>query len=84
MDRHAAALIVTLGLILAAAIVGAVFLWLSIDGAGMTLHGYLALALGVLASLGLGVGLMALTFYSARAGYDDQVENEDRDPGFRS
>jgi hypothetical protein len=34
-------------------------------------HGYVALALGVVLSLLLGFGLMALAFYSARRGYDD-------------
>ena len=35
-------------------------------------HGILALALGALVSLGLGVGLMALVFHSARSGHDER------------
>ena len=56
---------------------------------GLTVHGDLtmpvsadiALALGVLFSLLFGIGLMALVFYSSRAGYDDppQIESEHPD-----
>jgi hypothetical protein len=35
--------------------------------------GYVALALGVVFSLVVGVGLMALVFYSSRKGYDEPV-----------
>ena len=35
------------------------------------LYGYLALLGGVVVSLGVGGGLMALVFYSSRHGYDD-------------
>ncbi|TGY87540.1 hypothetical protein E5163_13975 [Marinicauda algicola] len=37
----------------------------------MSGHGWLALALGVILSLALGGGLMALVFFSSRRGYDD-------------
>jgi hypothetical protein len=33
--------------------------------------GYVAMAFGVLFSLAVGCGLMALTFYSSRSGYDE-------------
>jgi hypothetical protein len=36
-------------------------------------HGYIALGLGVVVSLALGVGLMWLVFYSNRRGYDEQA-----------
>ena len=39
----------------------------------MPTEGYVALAFGVLFSLVVGCGLMALMFYSSRQGYDDQV-----------
>lgn len=45
--------------------------WSGLDGAAVTGHGYLALAAGVVLSLIVGGGLMALVFYSARRGYDD-------------
>jgi hypothetical protein len=34
-------------------------------------HGYIAMALGIFFSLVIGIGLMALVFYSSRAGYDE-------------
>jgi hypothetical protein len=37
----------------------------------MSVTGYLALIGGGVATLGLGVGLMALMFYSHRAGFDE-------------
>jgi len=38
--------------------------------AQMDIHGYIALGLGVVFSMALGGGLMALVFYSNRKGYD--------------
>ena len=35
------------------------------------LWGWVAIAGGVIASIGLGTGLMALMFYSSRHGYDE-------------
>lgn len=37
----------------------------------MSGHGWFALILGVVISLALGAGLMALVFFSSRRGYDD-------------
>ncbi len=45
--------------------------WERFSGEAMPLYGYLAIAGGVLFSLGIGGGLMALVFYSSRHGYDD-------------
>jgi hypothetical protein len=45
--------------------------WSSAAGTEVSLSGYLAMALGVVFSLVVGVGLMALVFYSSRAGYDE-------------
>jgi len=53
-------------------------------GLTMTLHGWIALALGVVISIALGVGLMALTFYSARRGYDDRVDGDASAPSERT
>ena len=50
------------------------WIWLSLGDAAISIHGYIALALGVIGSLVVGCGLMALVFISARGGYDDQVE----------
>jgi TRAP-type C4-dicarboxylate transport system permease small subunit len=45
----------------------------SASGAPMPTTGYVAMILGVVFSLVVGCGLMALLFYSSRHGYDDQV-----------
>ena len=42
-------------------------------GDAIPLYGYVAIAGGVLVSLLVGGGLMALVFYSNRHGYDDDV-----------
>ena len=54
---------------LAAAIVYAVQIWTSVN-ATMSVWGWLFMILGVLVSVGLGAGLMALVFYSSRHDYD--------------
>lgn len=60
------------GLLAATTAVG-VYLWTSLEGVEMSGHGWAAMILGILFSLALGVGLMALVFISNRRGYDDQV-----------
>lgn len=44
--------------------------WTHEKGPAMPAAGYLALAFGVVASMAVGIGLMALIFYSSRRGYD--------------
>lgn len=44
----------------------------------ISMHGWIALGLGVFFSFALAGGLMALVFISARRGYDDRIE---MDPG---
>ncbi len=66
-------LIASLGLLLVLAVGGAAYGWLSMGEVDVSLHGFLALALGVLLSLALGIGLMALVFYSNRHGHDDDA-----------
>lgn len=39
----------------------------------MSVHGYIAMAIGIVASLVVGIGLMTLVFYSSRKGYDDEA-----------
>ncbi len=57
-------------------VVVAVVNWSSVDGADISLNGWIALVLGVLATLGVGVGLMSLVFISSRGGYDDPPEKD--------
>jgi hypothetical protein len=54
--------------------------WTAIE-AKMSVHGWIALTLGVVVSMALGVGLMALVFFSARRGYDDGVARRDDGEG---
>jgi hypothetical protein len=56
---------------LAASIWFVYYAWVSDTGAPMPTSGYVAMALGILFSLVVGVGLMALVFYSHRHGYDE-------------
>ena len=52
-------------------------LWLAISHGNfpkISLHGWIAMGIGTLFSLLLGCGLMWLSFYSARQGYDDRAD----------
>lgn len=64
-------LVVSLSGILAASLVFALAGW---DSSSMSIHGWIALGLGTFLSLALGGGLMALTFYSSRKGFDDRID----------
>lgn len=44
--------------------------WDPEQNSAMTGRGYAAMALGIVATLALGIGLMALVFYSSRSGRD--------------
>jgi hypothetical protein len=66
--------------ILAAAFWYAASAWLSVSGPPMPTTGYVALALGLVFSLLVGCGLMALLFYSSRHGYDEPYEADESDP----
>ena len=45
--------------------------WAGLGDTGMSAAGWIALVLGVAATLALGMGLMALVFTSSRRGYDE-------------
>jgi hypothetical protein len=68
------ALTVFLLALLAASIAGLWFVWTMGHLSVLSVHGWIALGLGVSLSIGLGAGLMALSFHSARAGYDDRAD----------
>ena len=57
--------------ILAAALWFAAAAWEHLGGDAIPMYGWFAIAGGVLFSLAVGGGLMALVFYSSRHGYDD-------------
>ena len=46
-------------------------MWEEIGDVELSAAGWVALVFGVVAALALGIGLMALLFYSEREGYDD-------------
>lgn len=52
--------------------------WAAIGGGPLGLHGRIALSLGVLGTVGLTWGLMALAFKSSREGWDDRPDNPDK------
>jgi len=54
-----------------AVVAAAVVNWTGIGDTGLDLNGWIALSLGVVVTLGLGVGLMTLVFISNRRGYDE-------------
>ena len=57
--------------LLALSIWFAVAAWVRLGGEPIPFYGYVAIAGGVLFSLLVGGGLMALVFYSSRHGFDD-------------
>ena len=60
----ACAVVLVLGFVIAA-------LWIGIGDSEISSAGWLAMGLGVIVTLGLGIGLMALVFISSRHGYDE-------------
>jgi hypothetical protein len=66
-----ALIILALFALLAGAVWFAGAAWERLGGDAVPFYGYIAIAGGVLLSLLVGGGLMALVFYSNRHGYDD-------------
>ena len=64
-------IVVTVLLSLLAASFVIAYLGLTLGDASVPTSGYVAMALGVIFSLVIGVGLMALLFYSSRKGFDE-------------
>ena len=59
---------------------GVSLFWRAIGGGDMSIHGWIAMGLGVIGTVGLAWGLMGLAFRSDREGWDDRVDNS-LDPG---
>jgi hypothetical protein len=59
--------------VLVSLLIVAVYLWVTLGDSQLSTNGVVALALGILGTVALGAGLMALVFYSHRHGYDDRV-----------
>jgi hypothetical protein len=65
----AAAVVLLVGILIASS-------WSGIDS-DISPAGWIAMGFGVIVTLALGIGLMALVFISSRRGYDDQIGRED-------
>jgi hypothetical protein len=52
------------------------FNWTVLGDTGIDRNGWIALILGVVVTLAVGVGLMALIFISSRLGYDDPPDKQ--------
>jgi hypothetical protein len=61
---------------LAAGLAG-LWIWQQLGPVSLSVHGWLAIAAGVVGSLLLGGGLMWLSFFSARSGHDERVRDHD-------
>jgi hypothetical protein len=62
-------------LVVAAVATAAIVLaWTAIGGGALPVHGLIALSLGVLGTVGLTWGLMALAFRSDREGWDERAD----------
>ncbi|MGB8184366.1 MAG: hypothetical protein WCF37_05020 [Pseudolabrys sp.] len=66
-----AILVAALFALLALSVWFAAYAWNHLGGDPVPSYGYVAIAGGVVVSLLVGGGLMALVFYSSRHGYDD-------------
>jgi hypothetical protein len=53
--------------------------WTSAAGTDVPASAYIALVIGVICSLAVGFGLMALVFFSSRAGYDEPARLVQKD-----
>jgi hypothetical protein len=70
-----------IAVVIAGAVVGVVAivvvnLWSGMGDSAISTAGWLAMALGILVTLALGIGLMALVFISSRRGYDEAGRKE--------
>jgi len=71
-----AALIAALGVILIGSAVAIVMAWRSAQ-VEIGVFGWLVIGIGALLAVILGGGLMALSFYSARRGFDERLNEQD-------
>lgn len=62
-------------LVAAVATWGLAAVWRAIGGGELNVHGWIAMSLGVLGTVGLAWLLMALAFKSDREGWDERVDN---------
>jgi hypothetical protein len=68
--RNSAAVVIAVALVLAVGVV-VVILWTGIGDSDISPAGWIAMGFGGIITLALGIGLMALVFFSSRRGYDE-------------
>lgn len=73
-----AALIAVLGAILIGAVFAIVTAWTRAN-VEISLFGWIVIGIGAVVSVVLGAGLMALSFFSARRGFDDRIDHSERE-----
>ena len=78
MSLMRALIVIALFALLALAVWFAATAWVHLGGDAIPFYGYVAIIGGVLFSLLIGGGLMALVFYSSRHGYDDLSGGDSR------
>jgi hypothetical protein len=71
--KQAVLLAGVLGALLLVAAAVSLWIWNQLGDTTMGAQGYVALVLGVVATLVIGGGLMGLVFYSSRHGYDERA-----------
>jgi hypothetical protein len=79
IGKKAASTWIAVGIAVAAVTAIAVVIagfWSSIGTSEISFAGWLAMVLGVVATLALGIGLMSLVFISSRRGYDEGPRRE--------
>ena len=74
------AVVLALLALLALSVWFALYSWSAIQGPPMPTTGYVAMTLGIVFSLVIGIGLMALVFYSSRRGYDGPPQQHHDEP----
>ena len=62
---------------LAMVVAGSYLVWQDMGAIELGFHGWLAVILGSVGTFGLGAGLMWLSFYSHRRGYDEEAADQD-------
>jgi hypothetical protein len=55
------------------------FFYLSYNGSEVSIHGHIAMILGIFFSYGVGAGLMGLLFFSNQYGHDADVHHSAED-----
>jgi len=66
--------LIPLVLLLIAAVWFMIYAWSALEGPPIPTSGYVAMWLGIVFSILVGCGLMALVFYSSRHGYDEAAQ----------